>query len=67
MNNNKALAVLYVRFSTKKQEAGDSQRRQIESAEQWCERNNAELSAQTYEDLGVSAFKEGANVQPLKI
>ncbi|ENF8748114.1 recombinase family protein [Vibrio fluvialis] len=59
MNNNKALAVLYVRFSTKKQEAGDSQRRQIESAEQWCERNNAELSAQTYEDLGVSAFKEG--------
>ncbi|MEZ8346384.1 recombinase family protein [Vibrio splendidus] len=59
MKDNKGLAYLYIRFSTKKQEQGDSLRRQIEVAEKWCSENNIELSAQTYEDLGVSAFKEG--------
>ncbi len=59
MNKNKQLAFLYIRFSTKKQEQGDSIRRQIEAAEEWCQQNNVELSAKTFEDLGVSAFKEG--------
>ncbi|TOD77808.1 hypothetical protein CGJ57_08715 [Vibrio parahaemolyticus] len=59
MSNNKALAFLYIRFSTKKQEQGDSIRRQINAAEAWCKEKDIELSAQTFEDLGVSAFKEG--------
>ncbi|WP_429163193.1 recombinase family protein [Aeromonas media] len=52
-------AYLYLRFSTKKQEHGDSYRRQHDDALKWCESHNAELNTQTFEDLGISAFKEG--------
>ncbi|EMC8460717.1 recombinase family protein [Vibrio alginolyticus] len=52
-------AYLYIRFSSKKQELGDSIRRQEEAAKRWCHLNNVELSDLTFEDLGVSAFKEG--------
>lgn len=61
MNSNSLMhkSYLYLRFSTKKQEHGDSYRRQHEDAVKWCESHNAELNTQTFEDLGISAFKEG--------
>ncbi|WP_210472602.1 recombinase family protein [Vibrio crassostreae] len=52
-------AYLYIRFSSKQQEQGDSVRRQEEAAQKWCNSNDVELSDLTFEDLGVSAFKEG--------
>ncbi|HCE2814403.1 TPA: recombinase family protein [Vibrio parahaemolyticus] len=54
-----AKAFLYIRFSSKRQELGDSIKRQTEKAEYWCNYNDVELSEQTFEDLGISAFKEG--------
>lgn len=53
----KKKAVLYCRFSTKDQIHGDSLTRQNFAAQQWCERNNAELIDQ-YQDLGVSGWKK---------
>ncbi|HCG5245505.1 recombinase family protein [Vibrio parahaemolyticus] len=53
------VAYLYARFSTKRQELGDSLNRQIQAAQDWCSRNNITLSDHSFEDLGVSAFKEG--------
>ncbi|CAH1526313.1 conserved hypothetical protein [Vibrio owensii] len=53
-------AYLYARFSTKRQEDGDSLERQTQLAQEWCSRNDVALSEQTFEDLGVSAFKEGS-------
>lgn len=52
-------AYLYIRFSSKRQELGDSIKRQQDAAEYWCGRNSVTLSEQTFEDLGISAFKEG--------
>lgn len=52
-------AYLYIRFSSKRQELGDSVSRQIKRAEEFCSFRNLELSDVTFEDLGVSAFKEG--------
>lgn len=52
-------AYAYIRFSSKRQEMGDSVKRQLEAAQKWCQHNNAELSKMTFEDLGISAFKEG--------
>jgi DNA invertase Pin-like site-specific DNA recombinase len=54
------VAFSYVRFSTRKQAQGDSQRRQTELAAAYCRRHGWKLSEQTFEDLGVSAF-HGAN------
>jgi DNA invertase Pin-like site-specific DNA recombinase len=52
------LAFSYIRFSSKKQEQGDSRRRQTDGrAAHYCERRGWTLSAQSYEDLGVSAFR----------
>jgi DNA invertase Pin-like site-specific DNA recombinase len=51
------MAISYVRFSTRKQAQGDSQRRQTELAEAYCRRRGWKLSEQTFEDLGVSAFR----------
>lgn len=51
-------AVSYVRFSSKKQEEGDSVRRQRRMALDWLKRNPTyTLSDVTYEDLGLSASK----------
>jgi len=51
-------AVSYVRFSSKKQEVGDSVRRQRQMALDWLARNHGyTLSDVTYEDLGLSASK----------
>ncbi|GAM68457.1 recombinase [Vibrio sp. JCM 19236] len=51
-----AIAYSYRRFSSKAQEQGDSIRRQTELAEQYCLEHQLDLSTQTYEDLGVSAW-----------
>lgn len=53
----KRIAYSYVRFSTAKQELGDSLRRQVQMAEEYCAKNNLELHPVSYRDLGVSAFK----------
>ncbi|RJK98939.1 recombinase family protein [Enterobacter chuandaensis] len=55
--NGKAYS--YIRFSSKKQEQGDSVRRQIELAEQYAHANSLILSDKNFQDLGISAFKEG--------
>ena len=52
-------AYSYIRFSSKKQEQGDSVRRQTELAEQYAPANNLILSDKNFQDLGISAFKEG--------
>ncbi|ENM2831989.1 recombinase family protein [Vibrio cholerae] len=54
---NKAYS--YKRFSSKQQMRGDSLRRQTALAKDYCLSNNLELSEQTFEDLGVSAFRSG--------
>jgi DNA invertase Pin-like site-specific DNA recombinase len=56
-HSSRTTAYSYVRFSSKKQEQGDSRRRQTDCrAEAYCKRRGWKLSAQTYEDLGVSAY-----------
>ncbi|HBZ8158489.1 TPA: recombinase family protein [Escherichia coli] len=59
MQKQNGLAYSYIRFSSKKQEQGDSVRRQTELAEQYAEQNNLTLSEKNFQDLGISAFKEG--------
>lgn len=54
----RAVAYSYVRFSTVKQELGDSLRRQVEACEKYCREHNLELHPVSYRDLGVSAFKK---------
>jgi hypothetical protein len=60
-------AYSYIRFSSKKQEQGDSYRRQRALSKQWIEDNREKLgvyedtTGRTYEDLGVSGF-DGANL-----
>ena len=51
------IAYSYVRFSSLKQEEGDSLRRQTEATEAYCKRKGWNLSTKTYRDLGVSAFR----------
>lgn len=54
------VAYSYIRFSSKKQELGDSLRRQIALSEQYCAAKGWDLSDKSYRDLGISAFKSGA-------
>lgn len=51
------IAYSYSRFSTLAQEPGDSLRRQLAMAEDYCKKHNLQLHPVTYRDLGVSAFK----------
>ena len=53
----KPKAFSYVRFSTPKQAQGDSYRRQIQQAHDYCAANDLELEDKTIEDFGVSAFR----------
>jgi len=53
----KGIAYSYVRFSTVKQELGDSLRRQVEMADEYCAKHGLVLHPVSYRDLGVSAFK----------
>lgn len=50
----------YIRFSSKPQEWGDSERRQDKAAQDYCDRNGLTLSKMSYADRGVSA-KAGKN------
>ncbi|GIP83894.1 TPA: recombinase family protein [Escherichia coli] len=59
MQKQNGLAYSYIRFSSKKQEQGDSVRRQTELAEKYASSNNLTLSEKNFQDLGISAFKEG--------
>lgn len=53
---NQPVAYSYVRFSTKRQQGGDSLRRQVERSKRYAEQHGLCLMEQSYEDLGVSAF-----------
>lgn len=51
-------AYSYTRFSSARQREGDSLRRQIEAAQDWCQRNGGGLELDTnLRDLGLAAFK----------
>lgn len=51
-------AISYVRFSTLAQKLGDSRRRQMEMAQEWCDKHSVELLTEfTFHDLGTSAFR----------
>src|SRR5262245_9603115 len=52
-----ASAFSYVRFSARRQEAGDSIRRQVNATRDWAERHKAHLDESLQIDRGVSAFK----------
>ncbi|EMI55206.1 recombinase family protein [Rhodopirellula sallentina] len=52
-----AIVYSYIRFSSKKQEQGDSLRRQRELGDKWIEKNNHTKGNLTLEDTGVSAFR----------
>src|SRR5262245_19177135 len=51
------LAFSYLRFSSKKQGAGDSIRRQYELAEAWAKKIGIPLDTSLRIDKGISAFK----------
>lgn len=57
IQGEKAVAYSYVRFSTAKQELGDSLRRQVAMAEEFCAKHGLDLHPVSFRDLGVSAFK----------
>jgi len=50
-------AYSYIRFSSKKQEKGDSVRRQEELSKRYCDKNNLILDDSLKVDDGISAFK----------
>jgi DNA invertase Pin-like site-specific DNA recombinase len=50
-------AYSYVRFSSKKQEEGDSIRRQLELTSAWAKRNKVHLDTSLQPDRGISAFR----------
>ncbi|MGI2027040.1 recombinase family protein [Endozoicomonas acroporae] len=54
MDNKQAYA--YIRYSHKKQSEGTSFQRQIESAKQYCEKNNLALSDHVFYDSGKSGY-----------
>lgn len=47
----------YVRFSSKGQADGDSKRRQLKAAHDYCAQRGVSLEPTTFEDLGISAWK----------
>jgi DNA invertase Pin-like site-specific DNA recombinase len=49
-------AISYLRFSSKEQELGDSERRQIAHSERWCSEHGYTLSKEAYADRGRSAL-----------
>lgn len=51
------IAYSYVRFSSKKQELSDSKRRQIDAARKYASAHGLVLSEDTFEDLGISAYR----------
>ena len=53
----KAKAYSYVRFSTPEQLKGDSRRRQLQLSEDYAREHDLDLAEESFQDLGVSAFK----------
>jgi DNA invertase Pin-like site-specific DNA recombinase len=51
------LAYSYIRFSTPEQQFGDSERRQVEKAKEYCIKNGLTLADNTFADRGVSAWR----------
>jgi len=51
-------AFSYLRFSTKDQLKGDSQRRQFELAKNYCKAHQLELYEEPFQDLGISGYKD---------
>lgn len=51
-----AQAYSYIRFSSEKQQLGDSLRRQLKLAEDYAAEHKLNLDTHSYRDLGVSAF-----------
>ena len=51
------VAYSYTRFSTPEQKKGDSARRQLQAAKEWCDQNKYVLSDNRFLDEGISAFK----------
>jgi DNA invertase Pin-like site-specific DNA recombinase len=49
----------YERWSSAKQDDGDSERRQLAMAESWCQRKGLKLSEKRFVDRGVSAYRGG--------
>src|SRR5262245_40430361 len=56
MNSTQDIAYSYIRFSSRKQEAGDSIRRQQTAARAWARRNGIPLDTTLRIDKGISAF-----------
>ncbi|EEX91993.1 site-specific recombinase [Vibrio orientalis CIP 102891 = ATCC 33934] len=56
-------AYSYRRFSSATQSHGDSIRRQIQLAEDYCHKHNLELSTDSFEDLGVSAYHSNNSLE----
>lgn len=54
-------AYSYIRFSTPKQAQGDSYRRQLQQAIDYCTEHNLQLEEKTIDDFGTSAYR-GANM-----
>ncbi|POV93502.1 recombinase family protein [Aeromonas sp. ASNIH8] len=54
-------AYSYIRFSTPKQAQGDSYRRQLQKATDYCAEHNLQLDEKTIDDFGLSAYR-GANM-----
>ena len=54
-------AYSYIRFRTPKQAQGDSYRRQLQQAMDYCAEHNLQLDDKTIDDFGTSAFR-GANM-----
>ncbi len=56
------IAYSYIRFSSERQKHGDSYRRQLEKTKKYCSDNNLILNESTYNDLGVSGYKQKNNL-----
>ncbi|EMB9233690.1 recombinase family protein [Vibrio parahaemolyticus] len=55
---NKTKVYSYIRFSTSRQESGDSVRRQLEIARNYSEKVGGVYQDRSFSDMGISAFKQ---------
>jgi DNA invertase Pin-like site-specific DNA recombinase len=52
-----AMAYSYIRFSSRRQADGDSERRQSEAFDRYCKEHQHQPASLNFRDVGVSAFK----------
>lgn len=55
-NEEKPKCWSYLRYSSIRQQLGDSERRQLELSENWCKANGMELETVSFADKGISGF-----------